>query len=176
VVAKNDPTEGKEKTLDAKPYYDKFIEAMDDDFNTPRALGVLFDLAREINQAGEQGLGFSDAQNVLSTFMRDVFGIRRRDVVINAPTLHLTLTMLAPTVVIGEQPTPEAEARVSRLIKERNRLRKAKQWQKSDEIRTKLGELGVVLEDASDKTNVVWKHTPAIEPLDKLLTELGITP
>ena len=38
VSLKRDATEGKGKALDAKPYYDRFIEAMDDDFNTPQAI------------------------------------------------------------------------------------------------------------------------------------------
>ena len=167
VVFRNDKTEGKGKAIDAKPYKEQVIRAMDDDFNTPRAMATLFDLAREINQAADYGLGFKDAKEVLLSLSREVLGL------IVLPT---RLTTFAPTVVIGEQPTPEAEARVSRLIEERNRLRKAKQWQQADQLRAKLGELGIVLEDASGKTNIIWKRTPAIEPLDKLLTELGITP
>jgi len=176
VVSRDDPTEGKGEALDAEPYRKQFYEAMDDDFNTAQALATLFDLARVINQAADSGLGFQDAQGVLLSLARGVLGLKLRDVNIVVPTAHLTLTTFAPTVVIGEQPTPEAEARVSRLIEERNRLRKAKQWQQADQLRAKLGELGIVLEDASGKTNIIWKRTPTIEPLDKLLTELGITP
>ena len=175
VISRDDPTGGVEEALNAEPYQKQFIEAMDDDFNTPQALAILFDLARAINQAADSGLGFQEAKRVLLSLAREVLGLRL-DVIIVVPTAHLTLTTFAPTVVIGEQPTPEAEARVSRLIEERNRLRKAKQWQQADQLRAKLGELGIVLEDASGKTNIIWKRTPAIEPLDKLLTELGITP
>ncbi|GAH82786.1 unnamed protein product, partial [marine sediment metagenome] len=58
VISRDDLTKGKGEALDAKPYHDRFIEAMDDDFNTPQAMASLFDLAREINQAADSGLGF----------------------------------------------------------------------------------------------------------------------
>jgi cysteinyl-tRNA synthetase len=176
VISRDDTTKGKGKALDNKPYYDRFIEAMDDDFNTPQAIASLFDLARDINRAEEAGMNAGKARQTLRE-LGGVLGLtlKRHDVVIVVPTAHLKLTTFAPTVVIGENQTPEAETRVRQLIEERNRLRKAKQWQQADQIRTKLGELGIVLEDASGNTNIIWKRTPAIEPLEKLITELGIT-
>ena len=51
--------------LETEPYRDRFTTAMDDDMNTPRALGVLFDLARETNRAREGNLDVADAQNTL---------------------------------------------------------------------------------------------------------------
>jgi len=38
-----------------------------------------------------------------------------------------------------------------------------------------LGELGIVLEDATDRPKIVWKRVPGVEPLDNLLAEMGIT-
>jgi len=77
-------------------------------------------------------------------------------------------------VYISVQPTPEAELRVKRLVEERSRCRKAKQWQGADKIRAKLAELGVVLEDTPQGTKIIWKRSPAVEPLNNLLSELGI--
>jgi cysteinyl-tRNA synthetase len=170
VISRDDTSGGKGEALGAEPYRQRFIEVMDDDFNTPQALGVLFDLAREINQAADSGLSFQEAKKVLLSLAREVLGLKL-DVIIVVPTAHLTLTTFAPTVVIA---TPEAVVRVSRLVEERSRCRKAKQWQRADEIRTKLEELGIVLEDASDRTDTIWKRTPAVEHLDKLLAEMGI--
>ncbi len=59
------PEEKGRGILDAGPYRHQFIEAMDDDFNTARATAVLFDLAREINRAGEVGQSVVLARSVL---------------------------------------------------------------------------------------------------------------
>jgi len=153
VIARDDPTGGVGKALDAEPYQKQFIEAMDDDFNTPQALAVLFDLARVINQAADSGISFQDAKGVLLS-LRDILGLRRRDVVIEVPTLGLTITTYAPNVVIGAQLTPEIKS----LIEERERLRKAKKWQEADKIRAKLDEMGINLEDTPESTIIRWKR------------------
>jgi cysteinyl-tRNA synthetase len=148
VISRDDTGGGKGEALDAELYRKQFIEAMDDDFNTPQALGVLFDLVRAINQAADSGISFMGAQTLLFNLYRNVLGLRRRDVIIEVPTAHLTLTTFAPTVVIGAQPTPEIKS----LIEERNRLRKAKKWQEADKIRTKLAKMGITLEDTPEST------------------------
>ena len=174
VISRDEPTGSKGKALDAVPYYNKFIEVMDDDFNTPQAIATLFDLAREINQAADSGLGFQDAKEVLLSLAREVLGLKLRDVYIEVPTGRLTITTYAPTVVIGAQPTPEALVRVNRLIGERVKCRKEKNWQRADEIRKKLAELGVILEDAKAGINATYKQVPSEESLESLMKELGI--
>jgi len=174
VCSRVDPAGGKGEALDAEPYRKQFIEAMDDDFNTAQALGILFDLAGAINQAGDSGLSFLKAQSILSTLVCDVLGFKLGIVVI-PPPVELKLSVVAPTVVIGpRQPTPEAELRVNRLAEERSRCRKAKQWQRADAIRAKLAELGIVLEDTPEGTKRIWKRTPEVGPLDNLLAKLGV--
>ena len=59
-------SDGKGPPLQAGPYRERFIEAMDDDLNTSRALAALFDLAREINRASEDGADVASAQAKLS--------------------------------------------------------------------------------------------------------------
>jgi cysteinyl-tRNA synthetase len=145
--------------LDAEPYRKRFVEAMDDDFNTPQALAVLFDLAREMNQAGDSGINFSKAQSILLELGRNVLGLRIPRMVTLSATVKGTTTLKAKlTVIRGSKPTPELELRVRRLVEERNRFRNNKQWQQADEIRAELAELGVVLEDASEGTKIVWKR------------------
>ena len=70
--------------------------------------------------------------------------------------------------------SPEHELQVNRLIEERSECRKDKQWQRADEIRNRLAELGIILEDTPEGTKIVWKRTPEIEVLNNLLAELGI--
>jgi cysteinyl-tRNA synthetase len=137
---RDDPTGGKGKALEAKPYEKQFIEAMDDDFNTPQALAVLFDLARAINQAGDSGLSFLEARRVLEKLGRNALGLK-----------------LDIFEFMGE-PEPETKALVSRLVEERESLRKAKKWQEADRIRAKLAELGVTLEDTAEGTIIRWER------------------
>jgi cysteinyl-tRNA synthetase len=57
--------EGAAEKMDLETYRKRFIEAMDDDFNTAQALAALFDLARGINRASEEGFSASQAQDTL---------------------------------------------------------------------------------------------------------------
>ncbi len=140
VISRDDPSSGKGEALDAEPYRQRFIEAMDDDFNTPQALGVLFDLARKINEAGDSGVGFSKAKDVLEKLAGNVLGLK-----------------LEAFEFLGEA-EPETKALVNRLVEERESLRKAKKWQEADKIRAKLAEMGVILEDTPDGTIIRAKR------------------
>jgi cysteinyl-tRNA synthetase len=140
VISRDDMSSSKGKALDAEPYQKQFIEAMDDDFNTPQALGVLFDLARAINQAADSGISFQEAKKLFLTLAREVLGFK-----------------LEISEFMGE-PIPEIAQQVNRLVEERLRLRNAKKWQQADEIRTKLAELGITLEDTADGTIIRWER------------------
>ena len=115
-------------------YRQRFIEAMDDDFNTAQALAVLFDLARDINRADEAGFDATGAREKLKELGR-IIGL---------------------TFALPEKPSLDAEPFIEALISTRNQLREAKQWQLADEIRAKLAELGIALEDTPKGT--VWKR------------------
>jgi cysteinyl-tRNA synthetase len=137
---RDDPAGGKGEVFDAETYRKQFLEAMDDDFNTAKALGVLFDLASAINQAGDAGVGIGKAQGVLVSLGREVLGLK-----------------LETTEFMGE-PVPEIEQKVNRLVEERLGLRNAKQWQEADKIRAELAELGVTLEDTPEGTVIRWER------------------
>ena len=113
-----------------------FVAAMDDDFNTAGALAALFELVRGINVARDAGVGgepFAAAQAAL----RELAGV-----------LGLRLEA-APA---GGQ---EAAPFIDLLVELRTELRKAKQYALADSVRTRLAELGVVLEDGPQGTR--WK-------------------
>jgi cysteinyl-tRNA synthetase len=120
--------------VDTEPYRQRFIEAMDDDFNTPQALATLFDLARDVNRASDQGYSITGGQQVFAEL---------------AGVLGLTLKP-------WEGAPLSAEPFIQFLIATRDRLRQAGQWRLADEIRSKLGELGIALEDTPKGT--VWKR------------------
>ena len=131
-------SEGDKKQFEWGPiiqqYQKRFVEAMDDDFNTPQALATLFDLTREINRASDEGYTVIQGQQGLSE-LTDILG----------------LTLKSP----GE-PLGDAEPFIELLISTRNQLREAKQFQLADEIRAKLGELGITLEDTPK--GAIWKR------------------
>ncbi len=54
------------------------------------------------------------------------------------------------------------------------KCRKEKKWQRADEIRKKLAELGVTLEDTKTGTDITYRSVPSEESLDSLMAELGI--
>jgi cysteinyl-tRNA synthetase len=134
VVAREIPG-SKGKVLDAQPYYDRFIEAMDDDFNTPQAIAALFDLARDINKAEESGTDASKARGML----KELGGV-----------LGLTFSEVDTAV------DPELEVRINQLIEARATARKVKDWQRADEIREEIAALGIILEDTPAGTE--WKR------------------
>jgi cysteinyl-tRNA synthetase len=164
VVSKENAA-GKGPALDAKPYYDRFITAMDDDFNTPQAIAALFDLSRDINKAEETGMNAVKASETL----RELGGVL--GFTFKAPEeMPLDITPLkdlaasidekVKTANIGGINTgilPEdADSLMKVLINIRKDLRRAKQFQLADELRNKLAELGIILEDTPQGT--FWKR------------------
>lgn len=122
-------------SVDSGPFRQRFIESMDDDFNTAQAIAVLFELVKEINRGIEEGINISEARQTLIEL---------------ASVLGFTLK---------EKPTSSIDAAplIDLLISIRTDLRHAKQWQLSDKIRDGLAELGIVLEDTRDSTG--WKQS-----------------
>lgn len=114
-------------------YKNKFIEAMDDDLNTADAISAIFELVREINvQIANGNKDKSFLEGALSLFneLTGVLGIVRKS-----------------------EDTLEAE--VEKLIEERQQARKAKNYKLADEIRDKLKEMGIELQDTPN--GVKWK-------------------
>jgi cysteinyl-tRNA synthetase len=124
--------DGSGDAVEGASYRQQFIEAMDEDMNTPRALAVLFDLAHEINRAKDEGRPAADAQSTLLE-LADVLG----------------LTLTEAEADIGAAPFIEL------LLTLRNELRAAKQFELADRVRTGLTDLGITLEDTPGGTT--WR-------------------
>ncbi|HHJ12517.1 MAG TPA: cysteine--tRNA ligase [Chromatiales bacterium] len=121
----------------------RFHAAMCDDFNTPEALAVLFDLAREINRLREAGAGLAAARHAaLLIRLAEPLGLLQAD-----PEAWLKG---APGE--GDMPDEEIEA----LIEARNRARAEKNWAEADRIRDALQAAGIVLEDGPQGTT--WRR------------------
>jgi cysteinyl-tRNA synthetase len=134
--------------IDANIYRERFIEAMDDDFNTPQAVAVLFDLAREINRAHDEGQDTDEAQKTLRK-LAEVLGLTLKEVTITSRTVSYKIDAIVDAL-------PFDIKKVNAMVLERERLRKAKQWELADKIRNDLRELGITLEDTPQGT--VWRY------------------
>ncbi|HSW56860.1 MAG TPA: cysteine--tRNA ligase [Dehalococcoidales bacterium] len=124
------------KPLDTTAYRQQFMDAMDDDFNSAKAIGILFDLARDINQAADNGANIVEAVKTLKELAGNVLGLQ-----LTAPEKLASAVEAAPFIEL--------------LIQTRLKLRQAKQFQLADEIRNKLTELGIWLEDTPKGTT--WR-------------------
>jgi len=142
-----------------------FEAAMDADFNTPDALAVIFDLARKINtmRSSNEPSTSVDRDRRTLVHLLDVLGIKLepnsvRDAVSIEPFLALlnniydkaSITRPAVGLGVGSDSTTEAlefDRVIHALLDSRRDLRAGKQWALADEIRDRLKDLGVVVED-----------------------------
>ena len=122
-------------------HVERFNKAMDDDFNTPEALAVLFELANQINKLREQDVKAAGALGALLKKLANVIGLLESD-----PEVYLQ------GGVGGELDAQQIEA----LIQQRLDARASKDWAEADRIRDELQAMGVQLEDKDGKT--IWRR------------------
>lgn len=106
-----------------------FLEAMDNDFNTPVAISILFDLIRDVNRdINEEKISKNSLKEVRNLIMEfgDILGFDFADTEIKSDF---------------------SEKLVEILTDVREKLRQRKDWELSDEIRSRLRDLGIILED-----------------------------
>lgn len=120
----------------------RFCAAMDDDFNTPEAYSVLFDIAREVNRLKTEDIIAANALAAELRKLAHVLGLLEQD-----PELFLQS---------GAHTDDDEVARIEALIKQRNDARSSKDWALADSARDQLNELGIVLEDGPQGTT--WRR------------------
>jgi cysteinyl-tRNA synthetase len=140
--ARTAPPEGPDVPVDPERSRSAFRAAMDDDFNSPQAIAVLFDLIRDVNQAlaGAGTYNRASMDRVIA-FVDEVGGRVLGLSFERADRAHAGLE----------------EGLMGLFISLRAELRGQKLWQLADRIRDGLMRLGVVLEDRKDGTT--WKKT-----------------
>lgn len=126
---------------DENEYKTRFVAAMEDDFNTPEALAVLFDITHEINRIRETDV---DKANTLGSQLKqlaNVLGILYED-----PTTYLTSQVKHDAQQITQ---------IEQLIAARNQARADKNWTLADKLRNELAGLKVIIEDTPQGT--IWR-------------------
>ncbi|MDX9785976.1 MAG: cysteine--tRNA ligase [Desulfobacterales bacterium] len=138
---------------DADIYWQRFKQAMDDDFNSALGIGILFEAVRAINRLLDENRG-TDAVDHIEFVETAVFEIKRMGNVLGLLTESwndyfskkreraLTETKIDPV-------------KIETMIQERQAARKAKDWAKADQIRDRLAELKVTIKDGPEGTT--WK-------------------
>jgi cysteinyl-tRNA synthetase len=136
-------------------YRERFEAAMQDDFNTPVALSVLFDLTRDINRQKDQG----DAEAVkLTGVLKDlagVLGLLQSDVNEYFQTVRGRASLPALEVEGATSQSLSSEE-IGRQIELRLQARRSKNWKEADRIRDELKAAGILLEDGA--TGTTWRR------------------
>ncbi|MBI6874296.1 cysteine--tRNA ligase [Clostridium aciditolerans] len=123
----------KQYIKDLASYKEKYIEKMDDDFNTADAISTIFDLVRDINT----NLGVDSSKELVNY------------------SLNLIRELGSPLGILQKSTKGSLEEEIEKLIEERQQARKNKDWALSDKIRDDLKARGIVLEDTPQ--GVRWK-------------------
>jgi cysteinyl-tRNA synthetase len=133
----------------------KFCEAMDDDFNSANGIGIIFDTVHKVNRMMDQYENEALFSNLIKkNIQNDLADIRKAGNI-------LGILFEKPDQYFNKKQTQVLEQKsidpdiISKIVEERNAARKAKDWEKADQLRNQLAEMDVALEDRPDGT--VWK-------------------
>jgi cysteinyl-tRNA synthetase len=136
-------SEGDPSSINLVKLKQDFLAAMDDDFNTPQAIAVLFDLSRDVNQLLSATTSFDarPLQQMLDTFVElgNILGF---------DLLEMSSSQRSGSDLVGPF--------MDLILSLRKEIRAQKLWQLSDKIRDGLAKLGIALEDKKDGTS--WKR------------------
>jgi cysteinyl-tRNA synthetase len=139
---------GDEKVFDNSIFVDlvgfkkAFIEAMDDDFNTPQAIGILFDLNREVNTVLSSGKIDLKVLQQINDLYSELGGT--------------VLGIIPDHFDAGSTAGSDENDLIQFIIELRAEARAQKLWAMSDKIRDGLKNLGIVIEDKKDGTS--WRQ------------------
>ena len=120
------------KTLTNSRFEKAFRRAMDDDFNTPEALSVLFEMVSEIHRVKGEDLALATQLGALLVRLGGSLGLLQAE----------------PAAFLQHSVNSDLDtAEIERLVAERVAARASQDWRRADEIRDQLSALNVVIED-----------------------------
>ncbi|GMR08341.1 MAG: cysteine--tRNA ligase [Gammaproteobacteria bacterium] len=140
------PADSKADDNICQGYIQRFNAAMDDDFNTPEAIAVLFDIARSINRYRDNEVHVAGQLAALLKQLGGLLGLLQDDAddYLKAPVLQ------------GVADDGLSDDEIEAMILARNQARAEKNWAEADRLRDELQERGIVLEDAASDTS--WRR------------------
>tara|TARA_B110000014_G_scaffold260822_1_gene251338 strand:+ start:91 stop:951 length:861 start_codon:yes stop_codon:yes gene_type:complete len=161
--------------MDPAPFQEQFIQGMDDDLNTPKALAAMFDLSHEINRQRDAGNSISAAQDCLRhlgsllglTFQERYVSLNLDAGLYNAMVKDIHSKLLASgqaelSELFGETPATNVDTvsgpDIDRLVHIRTECRTYKLYALADEIRNWLESQGVSVEDSA--AGSIWSYRP----------------
>ena len=127
---------------EASPYRERFTQVMDDDFNTPEALAVMFELAREVNRAKQEQPDEAARLGGELKQLGAILGLLQQ-----APQIFLKGTQ--------QQGMPLSESEIEAKIAQRIEAKANKDFAQADAIRDELSALGIILKDSREGTSWV---------------------
>jgi cysteinyl-tRNA synthetase len=155
--------------IDLTDYENRFIEAMDDDFNSPKGMSVIFDLVKQVNVELSKETGYSAQaiKSLISFFdktLHGVFGLSPVSPEEDSVSENIIKKIISSKAVyeemmgetIDDLNKENAQNLFTGLIEKRKDAKKSKNWKLADQIRDELKKAGIVLEDRKDGTTV-WK-------------------
>jgi cysteinyl-tRNA synthetase len=120
-----------DESLEFRGYERRFVEAMDDDLNTPQALATIFDLSRKINRSRDNGINVSGAVEAVREL-----------------TSVLGFTLEAPP----QKTEILSDSEVDALVQRRKDARAEKRWADADAVRDQLDAAGITITDTGGET------------------------
>lgn len=136
-----EPDDGSANTA---AYRERFTQVMDDDFNTPEALAVLFELARELNRAKQEQPGEAAKLAGELKQLGAILGLLQQ-----APQTFLKGTQ--------QQGMPLSESEIEAKIAQRIEAKASKNFAQADAIRDELAAMGIILKDSREGTSWVFE-------------------
>lgn len=134
--AQNKPIDGAERELFDRidGYREKFIEVMDDDFNTADGISVIYDLVRDVNT------------NINADSPKELV----------QKALDMIRELGKPLMLLQKSTMGELDHEIEKLIEERQKARKEKNWALADKVRDQLKSMGIELQDTPQ--GVKWRR------------------
>ena len=128
--------------VDTADYQQRFEEAMDDDFNTPVALAVLFDLVRDINTLRKTDMNAAAGAGALLRKLADVLGFLQGD----------------PEEFLRGEAADDglSDDKINELVQQRVEAKQNKDWATADQIRDDLKAQGIIVEDGPEGSS--WRR------------------
>ena len=164
---KSNRKDGNNPSFDFKKYEDEFVKVMDDDFNTPQGIAVIFDFVKDVNKTIAESVNeninsefFSRVKSFLEKTASSVFGILdfRK---LAAETDNLKLIGHDVQLIVNKhidsdlseiKTEEDLNEYLNKILEIRSAAKKEKNYSLADEIRNELNDIGVVLEDSKEKT------------------------